>query len=60
MVLLFNFLEDISPLVGPLLFLFWTAGDVWPYFQSHCESLTCMLAFKSGMIPADLDNQHCS
>ena len=30
-----NFLEDISLFVGPLIWLFWTSGDVSSEFQSQ-------------------------
>ena len=42
----FNFLEDISPFVGPL---FWTSSDVCPGF------LACALFFRftCGATPAD-------
>ena len=60
-----NFLENISPFVGPLIPLFWTSGDVSSGFQSQNGQpylhllgggiyVICFPRFTSGVTPADL------
>ena len=58
-----KYLEDISPLVGLLIPLFWTSGDVCPGFQS-LGSVPCLhvslpaqnrlLRFTCGVTPVEL------
>ena len=56
-ILFANFLEDIVPFALPLLFLFWTSGDISSGFKVKVDPLpgyNGFFRFTSGATPADL------